>query len=736
MFSGFNQSQPQRSSITTTTTVISRSRASSHAGSPVSSNSISHDHSENPELSTSVTNHRQSLLKDTILEDDTEIRARYESQLRENQVLINDLKEQIKEYDNKVSGLTEENVTLKQQYLEHVSSNSNTKEAEASTNKLLMSKLTELSQSIEVKNHQHDAELDVYKNRLKSSHDIIESKERVIDKLKADIRELEKKSVTGIAEVMTAHDSHKEVTARENMNLSESLDSAHKQIEELKEKLRLASERALNAERLNSTLQLRVDDLTYTITSYSNESDSKQQLLESSSNVNTQLKVQITNLRNKIDELNKETNSLSSSNGELREKSTSLIFEMNTLKKDYESIINQNKLKIIDLENHIGNLSDDIESVTKDRDDLKLIIDNYKKENLEYKNNYLKLEKTHNLTLTHIDKLSNELDKSNKTLRDNEDDYRKTIKDLQNRYDIIIVTLKTKEVDYDALLKRLEQITNMKDIEIGQLKGQLLTDNDNYKKDVKVIKEQLTKTTIIKTTLENELKQYQDKEELYKSNINDLTVNIHSQRNKLDDLNNQANELKAAIIQAKLLNAQLNQENDELRVDNNKLRSDNDNLKIQLDVSRNSKSTNDKSLDFKIKDLQKVLDDLQNQHADLLTKYGITKEQLAAALKNNDSLKATFLALQSENNNIKIKIDELVNERDALKLQVSTLSTQVNTITKQKLSQTAIDKVESLNRQLKALQDLTATLQTDMIPEEETTITKTITKKNISITGL
>ena len=492
------------------------------------------------------------------------------------------------------------------------------------------------------------------------------------EKSKNDIKELNEINEKNKNEIEnlknTINDKNNEI-----LNLNKILENEKKNFEDLQNSLKNEIEKTntISKEKIEkiSELNMQINKLNQEILNINNEKMNSEKKIKEVIN-NEQEKINLVNLsnqkikymemeiehaKNEINKLNSKINEYITQNDKLKDEI--FIQKENTTKKNFE--VEKNLLEIKLLNNKILDLNSTIDKLLSEKASLNENNEILNKTNLD-KINTLTNE---NIQLKNdIDKLNNkikELDNINQSLKDS-----KSTKPVQNNNNI-------KRVIDDSVQDAVNFFNNIGDnfennhneiynnnllfekdakirelnYEIERIKNEFNSNENNYLKEIKMLKEQITKSQI---------------------NKNEYTDLINGLQEKYNNLEKVYEEQKQKIInENKDIIAKLKKENKKLKNDKENLIKLCSDLKIEVNRLENNLSI-----------AQNYIDEANNLNMDI--------NDFDRINENNPEIN------YQEMNDIKKKTQELIDEKPF---------SQKHFIEPSKIKQQAIDTIEKVMRE-------------------------------------
>ncbi len=328
---------------------------------------------------------------------------------------------------------------------------------------------------------------------------------------------------------------------------------------------------------------------------------------------------------------------------------------------EYETEKQQNKIAKLKLENEITSLKEDKDKLSKLNKQINEI-------NNELKLNNKELVKENNENLSQIKELKSIIDKNSKSNSNegdkNENELKQKIKSLEENK----LNLEKKIIEYENIIKELKEKSRVSNMgkEFNDNNNKIINENEKMKNEIISLKEQINKfknDNRNNTTIENKLKEAEDKINLMKKENEKNLNELNAQQKKNQELIEKINNYKKNNIQNSI---DIEGDEEEEEEYDNQVSSDSK-------VGRKPKNKKSEILELKniINEKEKEIDKFKKIN-ELLTKDNSIKEEKIKKLMNNlevsqeqsyikiiETLKQQIKENENTINNLNIKNKEL-----------------------------------------------------------------------------
>lgn len=602
-----------------------------------------------------------------------------------------------------------------------------TREAEKESQKVHLDVIENLKTDQDLLNEQHDQEVAMLNKKNHCLQTECVKKDEIIDKLKDDMREVLLEKNEDALKLIDAHGKNKKALAKELSTVVGELDDAVKEKEELKNKTDDVEDRAEKMKEFALGIQGKLEDCDKNCKAKDKALDDAKKKIDDLDKEKEKLKDQVSGLRSRLDSTQRENSVLHSENMSLKDIVEQVKNEARSKGDDHEKALQDSFDYSRGLENTISALRAELAKALFDRDAARADIDHLKQEVIDLKAALDKANIAKDAAVQSAMKAGQVIETLLKEQAAREETFRNERNALLLKIEDLLFELEKKKEENRIQQIKLDRAQADKASEIATLMALHAAENEAAQQELQLIKSQLFQTKASKDALEENEKRLKEEKAVDKAIIDDLKNQLRNLRDRTDGLVNENNNIKDALAGAQ---AQIKSQQDEINRlldESASLRNRNSSLEQMLASQKSTLENKLKHAGDQLLALKGEREDSQTRDVDVVN---VVKD-LKDLQKENQDLKKKIPELEkkvfdaeSKKKAVEAQLEAELALSAANKEKIKTLTEQTATTKIQRLPPGLQEKIDHLTLQLRAAQQISQELQSDMVPVEETITTK------------
>jgi len=576
---------------------------------------------------------------------------------------------------------------------------------------------------------QHQQELEVYNKKINCLNTEIKGKEALIDKLKGDMSDLLLGRGDEAKMLIAAHTKVKNQHANEFNHVVNDLDEVSEKCSLAERALDQKDKRNKDLEGFAVKLQGDNDIITSKLKDKTNECEGLKDDVKNLVTDNKKLSGQVSGLQNQLDTSNKEKSQLLNENMGLRDDIGRVKNEAQTSRFSNDKELDLLRDSERKLSQQLASLKAELARLLAERDDLLMKVQKLQNENVEL---LKELNNLRDAAAASAASAAKHMEQLNREQQQREDAFRAERNALLAKIEDLLREIQVRKDEMRIYQARIDKINAEKAAELANLMTHHAAEIEANNTELMRARSDLTQSKMRIQQLEDELADQRKAVEMEKSHEETLEHELQMARFKIGELQQNIHDLES-------MNAALQNKYDNLKADfdNMKMMYDNslaaiENVKGQLSAMAKSKAEAIADLENKVRSLMSKTSSSESSELQSQSQINNLKNEVQQLEGQLAQKKAEIKGLQGQKAALEQELAVQVEVAAASKNKLTSLQESINTTTRQRIPDGLQEKIDQLTYQLRQTQILAMDVQQNMIPVEETIVSKSSSSYNTS----